>query len=181
MGAQETFGRDIDDRETILREVLALTAKVAERMRVAGVVGRTVSITVRFADFTTITRARTLPEATDLTQEIYRAAVRLYDALGLQRARLRLVGVRVEGLVPRTTVHRQGILGERERGWPDADRAVDRATRRFGSAAVRPASLLDREERRYAESRSKPSVRRSERPPGPSSDRVDHDDHHPVG
>ena len=144
MGAQETFGRDIDDREVVLREVLKLTAKVASRMRVAGVAGRTVSLTVRFADFTTITRARTMRESTDVTQEIYRTAVALYDALGLQRARLRLVGVRVEGLVPRTTVHRQLVLGERERGWSDADRAVDRATRRFGGAVVQPASLLGR-------------------------------------
>ena len=117
-------------------------------MRAAGVAGRTVTITVRFADFTTITRSRTIPEATDVTQEIYRAAVRLYDALGLQRARLRLVGVRVEGLVPRDTVHRQLVLGEREHGWSDADRAVDRATRRFGADAVRPASLLEPRSRR---------------------------------
>ncbi len=142
MGAQETFGRDTDDREVILRELLRLATKVTHRMRVAGVAGRTVSITVRFADFTTITRSRTLPEATDVTQEIYRTATRLYDALGLQRARLRLVGVRAEGLVPRQTVQRQLVLGEREHGWSDADRAVDRATRRFGAAAVRPASLL---------------------------------------
>ena len=142
MGAQETFGRDIDDREVVLREVLKLTAKVAQRMRVAGVAGRTVTLTVRFADFTTLTRSRTMPEATDVTQDVYRTAVGLYDGLGLQRARLRLVGVRVEGLVPRTTVHRQQVLGEREHGWSDADRAVDRVTRRFGSAAVRPASLL---------------------------------------
>src|SRR6476469_6768490 len=142
MGAQETFGRDTDDRETVVRELLRLSAKVTGRMRVAGVAGRTVSITVRFADFTTITRSRTMPEATDVTQEVYRTATRLYDALGLQRARLRLVGVRVEGLVPRETVHRQLHLGEREHGWSDADRAVDRATLRFGSAAVRPASLL---------------------------------------
>ena len=46
---------------------------------------------------------------------------------GLQRARLRLVGVRVEGLVPRESVHRQALLGERDHGWSDADRAVDRA------------------------------------------------------
>src|SRR3954465_14557989 len=151
MGAQETFGRDIDDREVILRELLALTTKVTNRMRVARVAGRTVGITVRFADFTTITRTRTIPEATDVTQEIYRAAARLYDALGLQRARLRLVGVRVEGLVPRATVQRQGVLGERDRGWSDADRAGDRATLRFGSSAVRPASLIDREERHYAD------------------------------
>jgi DNA polymerase-4 len=154
MGAQETFGRDIDDRDVILRELLALTTKVTNRMRVAGVAGRTVGITVRFADFTTITRSRTIPEATDVTQEIYRAAVRLYDALGLQRARLRLVGVRVEGLVPRTSVQRQGVLGEPEHGWPDADRAVDRATLRFGSSAVRPASLIDREERHHGDARS---------------------------
>ncbi len=190
MGAQETFGRDIDDREVILRELLALTAKVAQRMRVAGVAGRTVSITVRFADFTTITRARTVPEATDLTQEIYRAAVRLYDALGLQRARLRLVGVRVEGLVPRASVHRQGVLGERDRGWTDADRAVDRATLRFGSAAVRPASLLDRAAGRddqrpasgpAADPPGRSTPRRSERPPGPPETRSDDPEHHPVG
>ena len=142
MGAQETFGRDTDDREVIARELLRLTTKVTGRMRVAGVAGRTVTITVRFADFTAITRSRTLPEATDVTLEIYRTATRLYDALGLQRARLRLVGVRVEGLVARETVQRQLVLGERERGWAEADRAVDRATRRFGAAAIRPASLL---------------------------------------
>ncbi|MDQ4054121.1 MAG: DNA polymerase IV [Actinomycetota bacterium] len=142
MGAQETFGRDTDDRQVIARELLKLTAKVTRRMRTAGVAGRTVSITVRFADFTTITRARTLPEATDVTQEVYQAALRLYDVLGLQRARIRLVGVRVEGLLPRERVHRQLVLGEREHGWSDADRAVDRAALRFGSAVVRPASLL---------------------------------------
>jgi DNA polymerase-4 len=142
MGAQETFGRDTDDREVIAREVLRLSAKVAGRMRVAGVAGRTVTLTVRFADFTTITRSRTMAEATDVTQEVYRTATGLYDALGLQRARIRLVGVRVEGLVVRTTVHRQLVLGEREHGWSDADRAVDRAVRRFGAAAVRPASLI---------------------------------------
>ena len=142
MGADETFGRDTDDREVIVRELLRLSARVTGRMRSAGVAGRTVTLKVRFADFTTLTRSRTLPEATDVTVEVHRAATLLYDALGLQRARLRLVGVRVEGLVPRGSVHHQLVLGERERGWSDADRAVDRATRRFGAAAVGPASLV---------------------------------------
>ncbi|HEX4976434.1 MAG TPA: DNA polymerase IV [Nocardioides sp.] len=142
IGAQETFGRDTDDPEVVLREVLRLAAKVTGRMRAARVAGRTVTLTVRFADFTTITRTRTLPEATDRTLEVHRTASGLYHALGLQRARLRLVGVRVEGLVPRATVQHQLVLGEREHGWAEADRAVDRAVQRFGSAAVRPASLL---------------------------------------
>ena len=142
MGADETFARDTDDRAVIVRELLRLSARVAGRMRAADVAGRTITLKVRFADFTTITRSRTQPEATDVTVEIHRAVTRLYDALGLQRARLRLVGVRVEGLVPRATVHRQLVLGEPDHGWSDADRAVDRATRRFGSSAVRPASLV---------------------------------------
>ena len=142
MGADETFARDTDERDVVVRELLRLSARVAGRMRAAGVAGRTITLKVRFADFTTITRSRTLPEATDVTVEIHGAVTRLYDALALQRARLRLVGVRVEGLVPRTTVHHQFALGEPERGWAEADRAVDRAARRFGSAAVRPASLV---------------------------------------
>ena len=142
MGADETFGRDTDDPAVVLREVLRLSAKVGTRMRTARVAGRTVTLKVRFADFTTITRSRTLGEATDVTREIYATASELYAALGLQRARIRLVGVRVEGLVPRATVQRQLVLGEREHGWSEADGAVDRATARFGAAAVRPATLL---------------------------------------
>lgn len=143
IGADETFGRDTDDRDVVLREVLRLATKVAVRMRGAQVAGRTVTVKVRFADFTTLTRSRTRPEATDVTREIYQTASELFLGLGLQRARIRLVGVRVEGLVPRAGVQRQLVLGERERGWAEADRAVDRAAQRFGSAAVRPASLLD--------------------------------------
>ena len=142
MGADETFGRDTDDPEVILREILRLSAKVAGRMRTARVAGRTVTLRVRFADFTTITRSRTLGDATDVTQEIYQTAADLFTALGLQRARLRLVGVRMEGLLPRAAVQRQLVLGARESGWSEADQAVDRATLRFGAQAVRPATLL---------------------------------------
>ncbi len=150
MGAQETFGRDSADRGFVLRQLLRLAARVARRMRAAGKVGRTVALTVRHADFRTVNRSRTLAQPTDVTQEIYQTAVALYDALRLHRERLRLVGVRVEGLVPRSSVHHQRVLGERDHGWADADRAVDRAVERFGSAVVGPASLLrnDRATRR---------------------------------
>ncbi len=142
MGSDETFGRDTDDRAVVLRELLRLSAKVTGRMRAAGVAGRTVTLKVRFADFTTITRSRTLSDATDVTSEVHETAVRLFDALGLQRARIRLVGVRVEGLLPREQVQRQLTLGERDRGWEEADRASDAAAQRFGRGAVRRATLL---------------------------------------
>jgi len=142
IGSDETFGRDTDDHDVVARELLRLTRKVAARMRTAEVVGRTVVLKVRFSDFTTITRSRTLREFTNLTPEIYDAALGLFTGLGLQRARLRLVGVRVLGLVEAASATRQLVLGAREHGWEDAERAVDKATLRFGHQAVLPATLL---------------------------------------
>lgn len=142
IGAEHTFARDVDDPQLVRRELLRLAERVGERMRQAGVQGRTVSIKVRFADFTTITRARTLGGHTDVGKEIYAAARMLYDALGLDRARLRLVGVRVEHLVPAGSAPRQLALGEPDRGWREVEQAADRASARFGSGAVRPASLV---------------------------------------
>ncbi len=142
IGSDETFEFDLDDPELIHRHLLKLSDRTGARVRAAGLAGRTVSIKVRFADFTTITRARTLREPTDVSREIYETALSLYRSLGLQRARIRLVGVRLEKLVPVEQAPIQGILGEPEHGWREADRAVDRASARFGAGAVRPASLL---------------------------------------
>jgi DNA polymerase-4 len=142
IGAEETFATDVDDAQVVLRELLRLSEKVAARLRSAGYVGRTVSIKVRFADFTTITRSRTLRDPTDVGREVYATARALFDALGLQRARLRLVGVRVEGLVDAAERAEQLLLDAPEHGWRDAEVAVDRASRRFGRGVVRPGTLL---------------------------------------
>ena len=142
IGAEETFSRDVDDADIVLRELLRLSERTAGRLRTAGLAGRTVSLKVRFADFTTITRSRTLREATDVGQEIYATARGLFEALGLDRARIRLVGVRVEQLADSDTAPRQLLLGERARGRREAEQAADRAALRFGKGAVRPASLV---------------------------------------
>jgi len=145
VGADETFSYDVDDPAYIHRALLKLSERTGARVRAAGVVGRTITIKVRFADFTTITRSRTLRDPTDVSRDIFATALSLYDGLGLQRARLRLVGVRVTGLLDADQAPIQGLLDEPEYGWRDADRAVDRASARFGAGAVRPASLVEGE------------------------------------
>ncbi len=142
VGASETFARDLDDPEVILGELLRLSEKVGARLRRAGLAGATVSITVRFADFTTITRSRTRHGPTDVSREIFHEARSLYRALNLERARIRMVGVRVEGVVDVEQVQTQLVLGAPERGWREAEQAVDRLTDRFGRGSVRPARLL---------------------------------------
>jgi DNA polymerase-4 len=74
---------------------------------------------------------------------VYETAGALYDALGLQRARIRLVGVRVEGLTPVETTPRQLSLAGGGEDWRAAEQAADRAAARVGAGAVVPAALVD--------------------------------------
>ncbi len=160
VGNEETFARDVDDPEVILAELLRLSEKVGGRLRRAGFSGATVSIKVRFADFTTITRTRTRKGPTDVSREIFHEARTLYQALHLDRARIRLVGVRVEGLVDTDQVQTQLVLGAPDRGWREAEEAVDRLVDRFGKGSVRHARLLP-------ETGGQARPGDSERPPGP--------------
>ena len=140
ISAAETFAQDIDDPEEILQEYLRLTEKAAARLRENGYYAKTISIKVRFADFSTISRSKTLPLPIDSTHEIYEIAKALYLALNLDRARLRLVGISLDNLSE--AAPEQLLLGAREKGWREADTAIDRAKLRFGGGSVRPGRLI---------------------------------------
>jgi DNA polymerase-4 len=143
VGAEETFPTDVDDPEAIRKELLRLSGRTARALRAAGYVARTVTVKLRLANFKTITRSRTLAEPTDVAREIYGAACALYESSGLdERARLRLVGVRATGLRPASGATRQLAFDEPAVGWREAEQALDRIFKKFGTDAVRPAALF---------------------------------------
>lgn len=142
IGNEETFDSDTDDHEWVRSRIAGLSDQVGRRMRAAGLVGRTIGLKVRFADFTTITRSRTVDVPTDVGADIYAVAWALFSALRLQRARIRLVGVRMEGLSEADTTPTQMLLGAPERGHRDAEVAMDRLRQRYGPDAVRPGRSL---------------------------------------
>ena len=144
IGHEETFGRDLDDDEDIFRELLDLSGRVGARLRADGYRARTVVLKARLANFTTLTRSRTLADPTDVGAELYRTAGELYRALPGARRRIRLLGVQATGLVPAGA---EQLALIREEPWSDVDRALDRIERRFGRGATKPASLLDRDRR----------------------------------
>ena len=163
VGAEETFATDVDDPQVIRRELLRLSGRTARSLRASGSVARTVVVKLRLANFTTITRSRTLPEPTDVARKIYVTACDLYAAAGLDsRARLRLVGVRAAGLIPAARSATQLAFGERPVSWRDAERAVDRIAGRFGPDMIRPAVLV----RHGEEPQPRPPVD-PDRSPGP--------------
>ena len=143
VGNEETFSKDLDQAEDILREVLRLSEKVAARLRQAGLLGRTITLKVRFSNFSTITRSKTLLDPTDVAKEIYEVAKSLFEGLKLDQVRVRLVGVRIEKLVEEEQANRQLLLGENEKGWREIDKASDKANARFGDEAIKPARLLE--------------------------------------
>lgn len=145
LGVERTFDTDRYDRAALDRELLRLAERVAAALRGRGLRGRTVSIKVRFADFRTITRARTLLSATDVAREIHSTAVSLLEEAAAGGAGVRLVGVRVEGLTGEADAEQLSFATSEPR-WRDAEVAADVARSRFGSGAVRPASLLSPDE-----------------------------------
>lgn len=141
IGAEVTFDADVADPLEIRRALLALAEKVGARLRRAGQVGRTVSLKVRLTDFRTVNRSRTLAVPTDTAREVFDTVWALYTALD-PGDRIRLVGVRVEGLAGAAGAPRQLTLGAPERGWREAEAAADAAAARFGRSVIGPASLL---------------------------------------
>lgn len=141
LGAEHTFDVDQGDAGVLARELLGLSGRVAAALRGKGLLGKTVTVKIRFADFTTITRARSLPAATDVAREIHACAQALLTANVPPGALVRLIGVRVEGLTAEDSGQQLRLDGDEPR-WRDAELAADTARNRFGDSAVRPASLL---------------------------------------
>jgi DNA polymerase-4 len=153
IGNEQTFAVDLVEREDLEKEVLRIAVRVGERLRRAGLRARTVTLKVRFADFRTITRARTLDHPTDVSAVVHRTANELLaeiDATG----GIRLLGISGSGLVGHDEPTQQSELAldledadpgadaDRERRRADVERAVDDIRSRFGDRVVGPAALL---------------------------------------
>ncbi|MDP3057946.1 MAG: DNA polymerase IV [bacterium] len=99
VGHEHTYDIDVGDIEVVKGSLLYLSAKVGRRLRKKNLCGKTVTLKLRYLDFSTFTRQCTLPEATDLDHTIFYAAISLLDSL-FNGNPVRLVGVSVNQLAP---------------------------------------------------------------------------------
>jgi DNA polymerase IV len=144
VGSQRALGRSPKSRDTIDAVALELVDRVTRRMRAASRVGRTVTLRLRFDDFTRISRAHTLHRATAQTQTVL-ATVRGLLAAAMpmiERRGLTLVGIAVGNL---DTDGGQLALPLERRSQTALDAALDEVRDRFGSAAITRAALLGRD------------------------------------
>lgn len=135
VGNEITFAADTGSEREIAASLLALCDKVSSRLRSAGFKGRTVTLKIRLEGFETFTRAVTLSFATNYTDVLHRRITELYGAFRRGAKKVRLLGVKVSGLMP---------AGEKESLFEEADdrkreaahRAVEDIRKKFGRGAI---------------------------------------------
>lgn len=167
VSVEHTYDTDITGEAVVVAELLRHSERLGERLKRAGVSGRTVAIKVRYSDFTTLTRAETLPSPTNVGRDIYRAARRLVERIGVGDRPIRLLGVGVSGLGD-TEGPRQ-LAVDRPAKWDELADAVHELRSRYGEDAVGPARLHEsktglREVRRTADADTRPSSYNEQEP-----------------
>jgi DNA polymerase-4 len=142
-GAENTFAEDTADREVLSRWLLSQAERIGRDLRRHGLAGRTVTLKLKFEDFTQLTRAKTLPHPVNADEIIYRTALDILAGVELPR-RLRLIGLSVSGFTrggERSSLVPDGleVLSER---YGRLDTAVDAIRDKFGKAAIKRGKLL---------------------------------------
>ena len=135
ISSENTFAVDISDKETMLAYLSLLTEQVASRLREKDRKGKTVNIKIRFHDFTTIVRSKTLPESSNQTQLIWQAVKHLFNAgLPSGRVAIRLLGIGVSGFTDETSF--QGDLFADNSKHDELDEVSDEINQRFGKLKI---------------------------------------------
>lgn len=142
IGHEETYARDLTAVVELRTEVLRLADATAARLREHDLLGRTVQLKVRFADFTTITRSRTFGEATASSRALASTATRLLDEVDVSRG-VRLLGVSMSNLVAETDARQLTLDMDRSDAWHDTEQVVEDVRARFGPRAIASAALLN--------------------------------------
>ncbi|MFF9124634.1 hypothetical protein ACF09J_15225 [Streptomyces sp. NPDC014889] len=141
LAAERPFDRDELDPDRHRRALLSAAGELGSRLRSLGKVCRTLTLTVRYADCSATTRSRTLAEPTAHSAALTGTAYALYEALGLQRARVRGLALRAEGLGSAEHASHQLTFDPVDEKVRRIEEVADRARARFGPRAVMPGTL----------------------------------------
>ncbi|MEU8028542.1 hypothetical protein AB0C13_07845 [Streptomyces sp. NPDC049099] len=138
---ERPFDTDELDPGRHRRALLSAAEELGARLRAVQQVCRTLTLTVRYADRSSTTRSRTLKEPTAHSAALTKTAYGMYEALGLQRARVRALALRAEGLAPADQASHQLTFDPVDEKVRRIEEVADRARAKFGPRAVMPGAL----------------------------------------
>jgi len=134
---ETTFSADIEDRDVLSSWLLDLTEQVMRRVRRKAVKGRTIQLRIRFDDFTTITRSRTLKQPTDVTRVAWQTVRQLLNSHLPAGRPVRLIGMGIEGFEPSSAKQGELFTAPELEKQRDIDHVVDDIQSRFGRSAIK--------------------------------------------
>jgi len=138
---EHTFFKDIKDGEKLRKRLAALCDKVAYRLRKSNLEGRTIHLKLRYSDFSTITRNRTIQNATNETDTIQKVISELFEKNYMDDRQIRLIGVGVSGF-PNHNVKQLSLFDGQSKKFQQLDALEDQIKMKFGSHSIKRANSL---------------------------------------
>ena len=145
IGHEDTFSEDILRLDLAKKELLSLANRVARRMRRHGVEGKTITLKVKYHDFTRITRSVTRHKYTNDSADIYSNICGLLEKTAVGKRPVRLLGISLSNLADIDSRRQLSLFGncESDARRKELNRTLDSVFDKFGSKGIRPGSLID--------------------------------------
>lgn len=135
ISSENTFAEDISNKQTLMTYLSLLTEQVAARLREKDRKGKTVNLKIRFHDFTTIVRSKTLSQSSNQTEEIWKTVKMLFNtAVASQKISVRLLGVGVSGFSEEQS-YQEDLFSDNEK-YDELDVITDEINQRFGKLKI---------------------------------------------
>lgn len=166
IGHEETFAEDLRDKKRIEKELLALCLKVGKRTRDKGLVGKTVTIKVKYQDFVQVTRSLTLPEPVADDRSLYHTGLGLLGKTEIGLRPIRLLGISLANLCPANASGQLSLFGQEQKRLKDCRlyKAIDAISNRYGNSSIVPATLVEKIEKQPRGDRGLAAINTSNRP-----------------
>jgi DNA polymerase-4 len=151
IGHEDTFEKDLWQCDLMHEVLLDLAERVSTRLRRNGVMGTTITLKVKYADFSAVTRSRTVPDGIRHAKDMFDMAKELLERTEAGSKAVRLLGISLNNLVAADS--RQGMLfgGDRQQRFNNLDQAVDNLRERYGQSGVFRGTLIGRRQRDSAD------------------------------
>jgi len=146
---ETTFLKDQTDRELLISTLMLLSEKVSIRLRKHGFRGKTIQIKLRFNDFSTFTRSKTLPDPTHLTEQIFAVSKRLFEQFDNVQKPVRLIGVGVSQLQSEAGLQ-LSLWDVENRRKSDLEKIMDELQQKYGKKALTHAETLTARKKRQS-------------------------------
>ncbi len=145
ISSEKTLSVNTNDKEILKKQLLMRSEMVGKRAREKGLRGMTVTLKLKRADFSQMTRSVTMEEATNSTNTIYEQGLRLLGQVKTS-TKFRLIGIGLSNLVHVEDIPKQlSLFGKTEpndKSWKNVERAMDTIKERFGRDAIKRGGLL---------------------------------------